>query len=131
LLDDISCFVHKQATHSFFKRFVVKDQTILTIDNYHRRITAAVSSFQAGLTYLFATDNTCLTSRIQISALLDVREWQRLNREAQAADQRALHARLLELETNQSKFLEALSQSLLRSCLSLESSPILGNRRSE
>jgi hypothetical protein len=70
-------------------------------------------------------------SRIQISALLDIREWQRLNSEAQAADQRALHARLLELETNQSKFLEALSQSLLRSCLSRESSLMLGNRRSE
>jgi hypothetical protein len=47
LLDEISEFVQKEVTCSFLKLLFTKGQRIARIEQYHERITTAVTSFQA------------------------------------------------------------------------------------
>ena len=49
---------------------------------------------------------------------MDISLWQRLDREARDADRHALHDRLTEFESNQNRFMEALSESLIASSIS-------------
>ncbi|KIM87192.1 hypothetical protein PILCRDRAFT_303643 [Piloderma croceum F 1598] len=48
LLNEISTFVQKEASRPFLTLLFTKDQRIAQIDQYHRRIGTAVTSFQAG-----------------------------------------------------------------------------------
>ncbi|KIM82420.1 hypothetical protein PILCRDRAFT_461876 [Piloderma croceum F 1598] len=91
LLKEISAFVQREASRGFLKLLFTKDQRIAQIEAYHRRITTSIESFQ-------------------ISALLDIHAWQKKNVNARTADQRALNERLLHLETNQQRLMEALTK---------------------
>ena len=46
LLDEISVFVQREATHGFLKLLFCKDQRIVEIEAYHRNIAMLVNSFQ-------------------------------------------------------------------------------------
>ena len=48
---------------------------------------------------------------VQISSLINVHDWQKRSDEARCKDQRVLHDRLNELESNQSQVRELLSMS--------------------
>lgn len=52
---------------------------------------------------------------VQLSSLINVHDWQKRNDEARLKDQRALHDRLNDLESNQSHLKELLSVSYLLS----------------
>ena len=49
LLNEVASFVQKLAADDFMKFLSMKDQRIAQIENYHRRIEAAVASFQVRL----------------------------------------------------------------------------------
>jgi len=90
LLENISTFVQKEASCGFLKLLFSKDQRIARIESYYRRIRISVESFQ-------------------ISALLNINAWQMRNDDARAVDQELLNERLLQLERNQDRLIEALN----------------------
>jgi hypothetical protein len=49
LLNEVASFVQKLTADDFMKFLSMKDQRIAQIENYHRRIEAAVASFQVRL----------------------------------------------------------------------------------
>lgn len=49
LLNEIASFIQKLTADDFMKSLSMKDQRIAQIENYHRRIEAAVASFQVRL----------------------------------------------------------------------------------
>jgi hypothetical protein len=51
LLDEISAFVQKEALCGFLKLLFTKDQRITRIEEYHRRIGDAATTFQASLSW--------------------------------------------------------------------------------
>jgi hypothetical protein len=51
LLEEICAYIEKQAKHSFVKAFVLADDRNLTIEGYHRRISACVYSLQVSQQY--------------------------------------------------------------------------------
>ncbi|KIM77023.1 hypothetical protein PILCRDRAFT_825765 [Piloderma croceum F 1598] len=79
-LDEISIFAQK-ASRPFLTVLFTKCQRIAQIDQYHRRIGTAVTSFQ-------------------ISSLVSIRAWQVRNDDARVVDRQALDNCLTRLETN-------------------------------
>ncbi|KIM77033.1 hypothetical protein PILCRDRAFT_12389 [Piloderma croceum F 1598] len=89
LLEEISAFVQKEASCGFLKLLFTKDQRIVRIESYYRRIGISIESFQASCSVL---ESTSLVR----------------NDDARADDQRLLNERLLQLERNQERLIETL-----------------------
>ena len=49
LLKDIAAFVKKQTTKTFFRSLLSKEDMIVAIEGYHRKLESAVNAFQVGL----------------------------------------------------------------------------------
>lgn len=84
-----------------------KRERIAQIDAYHQQIGALVNSFQASHILPTHIKNSNLTA--QISALLNIQNWQTRYENARANDQVELMTRLDDLQVNQSKLLSVLS----------------------
>ncbi|CAA7270611.1 unnamed protein product [Cyclocybe aegerita] len=89
LLQDISAFVRKHASLSFFQILFVKAQTVASIENYQARLTATIAAFQ-------------------ISALVNIQQWQERNDKARAKDRRSLNLRLNQLAADNLRLMEVL-----------------------
>ncbi|KIM77885.1 hypothetical protein PILCRDRAFT_824860 [Piloderma croceum F 1598] len=98
LLEEISAFIQKEASCGFLKLLFTKDQRIVRIESYYRRIDISIESFQ-------------------ISALLNINTWQVRNDDARADDQQLLNERLLQLERNQERLIEALKRQFFSHAL--------------
>jgi hypothetical protein len=108
LLEEISVFVQKETSRPFIKLLFTKGQRIAQIEQYHRCISTAVTSFQAS--HHVCECMTCLNQLSQqISALVSIQSWQAMNDDAQAVDQRALTESLARLEANQQQLVHTLS----------------------
>ncbi|CAA7268553.1 unnamed protein product [Cyclocybe aegerita] len=89
LLQDISEFVRKHASLSFFQILFVRAQTVTSIENYQARLTATIAAFQ-------------------ISALVNIQQWQERNDKARAKDRRSLNLRLNQLAVDNLRLMEVL-----------------------
>jgi hypothetical protein len=108
LLEDISAFVQKETSRPFMKLLFTKNLRIAQIEQYHRSISTAVTSFQASRD--ISQCMTCLHQLSQqISALVSIQSWQAMNDDARAVDQRALSESLARLERNQQQLAHTLS----------------------
>ena len=107
LLDEISVFVQKEASRPFLMLLFTKGQRITQIEQYHGRLSTAVTSFQAShhINYRFTSGRQ---RNRQISALVSIQAWQSRNDDARMVDQRALDERLARLETNHQQLKQAL-----------------------
>ncbi|KAJ6558284.1 hypothetical protein B0H19DRAFT_133767 [Mycena capillaripes] len=88
LLEEISRFVTKMVKQNFLKTLFTKIDNMDKIDGFNRRITGLIQAFQ-------------------ISALLEVHEWQAKNDAARSTDQKQLMAKLDALQ-NHAQLMEAL-----------------------
>jgi hypothetical protein len=99
--------VQKQISYNFLKSLYVKDKRIAQIEAYHQQLGTAVDSFQVRLLPSF--NGFCDTQPIsQISALLNVQDWQSKNNDARIADQESLNHRFDELQANHHELVQAL-----------------------
>jgi hypothetical protein len=104
--------VKKQSKENFLKLLFTKEGRIACIDGYRWRITALVNAFQVSVH--FPVD-TGLHARIcdgglnlQITALLDVQNWQSRSEEARKRDQRILDDNL---RNNQNALIEQMGKT--------------------
>src|SRR5262245_10920943 len=100
LIKEIDSFIHSKEGHTFLKLLFSKDERIDAIDGYHGRIS--VHAFRVSLETLFLY---CPYS-LKLSAVTDIRAWQKKNDDGRATDQRLLNDCLTELEANQAKLRE-------------------------
>jgi len=82
--------MQREASCGFLKLLFTKDRRIYWIDEYHRRVSTLVGSFE-------------------ISGLLDVQVWKARNDNARTFDQRAMNERLNQLERDWQRLTETLS----------------------
>lgn len=111
LLDSICTFVQKETDTEFMKSLSKKDDRIAQIEAYYHQLDASVASFQVcyrilAPVYIIPSFDT------QISSLVNIQDWQRQNDEAQLKDQKILHNRLNELESNLNNLKEMFSMSI-------------------
>jgi len=88
VLNQVSEFIQQQTACSFLKSMYSKDHRIAQINTYYRQIESLVHSFQ-------------------ISALLNIQDWQTLNDGARAKDKDELMSRLDDLEKHQNKLMKS------------------------
>jgi hypothetical protein len=114
LLDEISAFLQPQIRTGFLKSLYSKEDRISKIEEYHRRISGLVASFQVYSLVHLNSWREILKIKSQISAVLDIQAWQSKNDDARIADQRVLHNRFDALEANQNKLMKALGTSYVQ-----------------
>lgn len=100
--------MQKQAAFGFVKSLFGQDQRVAQIQEYHVSITTSVAAFQVRSTRLIVA--LFFLMEHQISALVDIQDWQRTNDKARATDQQVLYDRLDDLEANQNRLVEILSK---------------------
>jgi hypothetical protein len=109
LLKEINSFVQNENGRGFLKLLFSKDERIVAIDVYHRRLCSCATAFQVSSRTL--AHDTALTIS-KISSLVVIQDWQKRNDDCREADRQILDDRLSELEANQEKLREVLGTSI-------------------
>ncbi|KAF8153325.1 kinase-like domain-containing protein [Crassisporium funariophilum] len=106
LLSEISQFVEVQASYGILKVIYKQQESTQLIEHFHQRIATTIQAFN-------------------ITALLDLQEWQIKNASARTQDQDSLNTRLSALESNQNQLAKSLNDqhsSVMAMMISLQKS---------
>jgi hypothetical protein len=104
LIKEINSFVQSQESRAFLKLLFTKDERIVAIDTYQRRLCSYVHAFQVSL----KTGLLYCPYPSKLSAVIDIQDWQKKNDKGRDIDHQLLDDYLTELEANQAKLREVL-----------------------
>ena len=105
LIKEVNFFVQNEQGRGFLKLLFSKDERIAAIENYHRRLCVCATAFQVIVSNV---NQTLGPHSLQITTLLDIKDWQTALDEAGEADKQLLDEYLTGLEANHLKLKEVL-----------------------
>jgi hypothetical protein len=103
--------VNKETATEFMKSLIQTNDRIAQIASYYDELNASAALFHVCIAKTLAPQFALSFFYSQIT-VLDIQDWQRRNDEARLKDQKALHDRLNDLDSNQSDLRKMLGTFL-------------------